>query len=152
MTTVECSVEVDAPPEAVWKVISDPRSLPHWQRHIRAAHLPSEGLGPGSSFEVVMAFMGVHTTVPCLVREWEPPWHATVHLGGVLDATVVTSVAELPFDRSVLRHEVRYVFAGPLGSFAASGLRALGGAEYALRRGTLAQKREIESRFALGGR
>ena len=64
---------------------------------------------------------------------------------GLLDATVMTSVASLPFDRSVLRHEVRYVFKGPLGSFAAASVRAIGGAEYALRRGTEAQLRAIEA-------
>ena len=32
MTTVEFSVEVEAPPEQVWTVASDPRNLPHWDR------------------------------------------------------------------------------------------------------------------------
>jgi len=96
-----------------------------------------------------MSFMGVRATVPCAIVEWEPPWRSIVHLGGLLDATVVTSIAELPFDRSVLRHEVTYVFSGPLGRFAAASVNAVGGAEFALRRGTLAQKREIERRAAL---
>jgi hypothetical protein len=68
-----------------------------------------------------------------------------VDLGGLLKATVTTTIASLPFDRSVLRHEVRYVFRGPLGSFAAASVRAVGGAEYALRRGTDAQRRQIEA-------
>ena len=34
MTTVEFSVEVEAPPERVWTVASDPRNLPHWDRHV----------------------------------------------------------------------------------------------------------------------
>ena len=70
---------------------------------------------------------------------------AVVHLDGLLNATVITSIASLPFERSVLRHEVRYVFKGPLGSFAAASVRAVGGAEYALRRGTEAQLRAIEA-------
>ena len=81
--------------------------------------------------------------MPCVVREWEPPWRSVVGLDGLLVATVTTSVASLPFERSVLRHEVQYVFKGPLGSFAAASLRAIGGAEYALRRGTDAQLRAI---------
>jgi hypothetical protein len=51
----------------------------------------------------------------------------------------------------MLRHEVSYVFKGPLGRFAASSVNAVGGAQLALRRGALAQKREIESRAADGG-
>ena len=144
MTTVEYSIEVDAPPEEVWAVTSDPRELPAWERHIDSVSVPPGGLTPGVRFDVTMSFMGVRTTVPCVVREWEPPWRSVVELGGLLKATVTTSIASLPFDRSVLRHEVRYVFRGPLGSFAAASVRALGGAEYALRRGTEAQRRQIE--------
>jgi hypothetical protein len=92
-----------------------------------------------------MSFMSVHASVPCVVREWEPPWRSMVELNGLLVATVTTSIASLPFERSVLRHEVRYVFKGPLGSFGAASLRALGGAEFALRRGTEAQRRQIEA-------
>jgi carbon monoxide dehydrogenase subunit G len=144
MTTVEYSVEVDAPPEAVWAITSDPRGLPAWERHIESVSVPDGGLGPSVRFNVTMSFMGVHASVPCVVREWEPPWRSVVELRGLLVATVATSIASLPFDRSVLRHEVRYVFKGPLGSFGAASLRALGGAEFALRRGTEAQKRQIE--------
>lgn len=147
MTTVEYSVEVEAPPEAVWQVASDPRNLPHWDRHIAGVRLPPTGLERGASYQATLGFMGVHATVPCRVLEWEPPWHAVFHLGGLLDATVTTSIASLPFDRSVLRHEVEYVFRGPLGRFAAASVNAVGGAEFALRRGTLAQKEQIEMLF-----
>lgn len=144
-TVVEYSVEVDAPPEAVWEIASDPRSLPAWERLIESVWVPQMGLGAGVAFEVTMSFMGVRAMIPCLVREWEPPWRSVVELEGLLEATVSTSVAKLPYDRSVLRHEVAYVFRGPLGRFAAASLRAIGGAEYALKRGTEAQLRAIEA-------
>lgn len=145
MTTVEYSVEVDAPPEAVWDVASNPRGLPAWERHIESVSVPPGGLGAGVRFEVTMSFMGVRATIPCIVREREPPWRSVVSLGGLLVATVTTSIASLPFDRSVLRHEVRYRFKGPLGSFAGASVRAVGGAEFALRRGAEAQRRQIEA-------
>jgi len=148
VTSAECSIEVDAPPEAVWEVTSDPRNLPHWDRHIVAVKVPSTGLRVGSHYAVVMGFMGVRTSVPCDVLEWEPPWRSKIHLGGLLNATVTTSIASLPFERSLLRHQIDYVFRGPLGSFGAASVNAVGGAQYALRRGTLAQKREIEARAA----
>jgi uncharacterized protein YndB with AHSA1/START domain len=147
-TVVEYSIEVDAPPESVWAIASDPRSLPAWERLIESVWVPQTGLGAGVAFEVTMSFMGVRATVPCLVREWEPPWRSVVQLEGLLEATVATSVARLPYDRSVLRHEVEYVFRGPLGRFAAASLRAIGGAEYALKRGTEAQLRAIEASIA----
>jgi uncharacterized membrane protein len=145
-TRAEASIEIDAPPETVWKVASDPRNLPHWDRHIEAAHVARETLGPGSRYEVRMRFMAVTARVEVEVREWEPPWRSVLQLHGLLQATVTTSVASLPFDRSLLRHEVEYRFKGPLGLFGARSLNAVGGAHLALRRGLAAQKREIESR------
>lgn len=146
MTVTEYSVEVDASADAVWEVTSDPRNLPHWDRHIVSVSVPPSGLDAGARYDVVMGFMGVRSTVPARVLEWEPPWRAKVHLGGLLDATVTTSIASLPFGRSLLRHEVDYRFAGPLGRFAAASVNAVGGAEFALKRGTLAQKRQVEAR------
>ena len=148
MSTAEYSVEVDAPPDLVWEVTSDPRNLPHWDKHIRSVRVPPGGLGPGVRYDAQMTFLGVRATVPCEVLEWEPPWRSSLHLGGLLDATVVTTIAALPWDRSILRHEITYVFRGPLGGFAASSVGAVGGTEFALRRGTLAQRREIEQRAA----
>ena len=146
MTTVEFSVEVDAAPEATWQIASDPRNLPQWDRHIVRVDLPEDGMKPGASYEVVMGLMGVHTTVRATVLEWEPPWRSTLRLSGLLEATVTTSVGTLPFDRSMLRHEVSFRFRGPFGRLGATGLNAMGGAQFALRRGVLAQKREIEMR------
>lgn len=145
MTTAEFSVEVDAAPEQVWEVASDPRNLPHWDRHIISVRMPRGGMGLGAEYTVVMGFMGVRATVRAEVVEWEPPWRSRVRLMGILDALVTTSVASLPYDRSVLRHEVDYRFRGPLGGFAARSLNAVGGAQLALRHGVMAQKREIEA-------
>ena len=64
MTTVEFSVEVDAPPERVWEVASDPANLPQWDRHIESrARCPRAGSARASRYEVDMGFMAVQTTV-----------------------------------------------------------------------------------------
>ena len=110
MTTVEFSVEVDAPPERVWEVTSDPANLPHWDRHIESVRVPPGGLGSGVRYEVTMRFMAFRTTLGAEVLEWEPPWRAVVRLSGLLEATVSTSIAALPHERSVLRHEITYRF------------------------------------------
>ena len=144
MTVVQFSVEVDAPPERVWDVTSDPANLPHWDRHIDSVSVPHGGLGLGVRYRVVMRFMALRTTVGAEVLEWEPPWRAVIRLSGLLDGTVTTAIASLPFDRSVLRHEISYRFRGPLGGIAARSIRAVGGSQLALKRGVLAQKREIE--------
>jgi uncharacterized membrane protein len=144
MTTVEFSVEVDAPPEAVWDVTSQPTYLPNWDRHIESVRVPPGGPAMGVRYEVVMRFFALRTTVGAEVIEWEPPSRAVIRLSGLLDATVSTSIASLPGGRSVLRHEVSYRFRGPLGGIGARSIQAVGGAQLALKRGVLAQKRQIE--------
>jgi uncharacterized protein YndB with AHSA1/START domain len=144
MTTTEFSVEIDATPKRVWKVVSDPRNIPYWERHVVGVDVPDGELGLGSRYTVRMRFMGVGVTVRGEILRWEPPSHATIRLRGPLEATIETSVASLPRGRSVLRHEVTYSFRGPLGRIVAAGLAAVGGAQLGIRHGTLGQKRQIE--------
>jgi uncharacterized protein YndB with AHSA1/START domain len=127
VTTVEFSVEVDAPPERVWQVTSNPANLPHWDKHIESVDVPDGGLALGVRYQVMMRFISLRTTVDAEVLEWEPPWRAS-----------------LPFERSVLRHEITYRFRGPFGGIGAQSIQALGGSQIALKRGVLAQKRQIE--------
>lgn len=146
MTVVSFAVDVDAAPEDVWSVVADPRHLPHWDRHIADVEgLPSDGLHEGAAYTTVMRFMGVRARVAAKVIAWDPPRHAVIRLSGLVDATVTTSVSDLGEGRSRLRHDVDYRFrGGPLGDLAARSVALVGGAQYALRHGVLAQKREIE--------
>jgi hypothetical protein len=106
--------------------------------------VPDEELAQDSTYSVVMAFMGIRVRVRGEILRWEPPSYATIRLRGPLDATIETSIARLPHDRSLLRHEVTYTFRGPLGRVVAAGLNAVGGAQLGIRHGTLGQKRQIE--------
>jgi uncharacterized protein YndB with AHSA1/START domain len=146
VTVVSVAVEVDAPPERVWKVISNPANLPHWNRHIvRVTGVPPGGLEQDMEYVTEMRFMGVHARVHARVLEWEPPRRSAIHLSGLLDATVRSTVEPLEGGRSRLEHVVEYRFrGGPFGDLAARSLRLVGGAQYALRHGTIAQKHEIE--------
>lgn len=148
MTVVSVDVVVEAPPERVWEVVSDPRKLSHWDRHVTAvAGIPPEGLSMGTRYMTEMRFMAAHAHVEAEVLEWEPPFRAVIALSGLLEATVTTTVEPLSRGRSLLEHVVDYHFrGGALGEFAARSLRLLGGAQLVLRHGTHAQKREIESR------
>ena len=147
MTVVRTEVEVDAPPEDVWAVVTDPANLPHWDRHIESVEVvPKAGLSPGATYVVVVRFMRVRARVKAEVLEWSPPSHARIRLSGPVDATVDTAVDPLPNGRSLLRHEVDYRFrGGAFGRLAARSLRVVGGAGYELRHGTMAQKRDVEA-------
>ena len=148
-TTVEFDVVIDAPPEAVWAVISDPRRLPHWDKHIDHVHgVPPDGLRLGARYTSKMRFMAFRTTIDGEVLEWDPPHRATIRLTGLLDATVTSTIEPLTGGRSLLEHAIEYRFrGGPLGDLAARSLARVGGAHLALRHGTLAQKHDIEERY-----
>jgi uncharacterized protein YndB with AHSA1/START domain len=146
---VSVEVEVEAPPEAVWEVVSDPRNLSHWDRHVESVEgIPASGLSAGVTYLTVMRFVTVRARVHAEVIEWQPPHLSMIRLSGLLEAVVTTTVEPLPGERSLLEHVVEYRFrGGPLGEFTARSLRMVGGPQFALRHGTLAQKREIESRW-----
>lgn len=154
MTVVSVAVEVDASPERIWEVVSNPANLPHWDRHIvRVSGVPSEGLSAGAKYTAEMRLMGVHGRVDAEVLEWDAPRRATIRLSGLIEATVTSTVEPLASGRSRLEHTVAYRFrGGALGDLAAASLRLVGGAQFALRRGTLAQRREIEQGVGPGER
>jgi uncharacterized protein YndB with AHSA1/START domain len=149
LTKVEFDVVVDAPPEAVWEVISDPRRLPYWDRHIvRVEGVPAGGLLEGMRYTTEMRFFAFRSTIDGEVLEWDPPKRSTIRLTGLLEATVTSTIEPLAGDRSLLEHIVDYRFrGGPLGEIAARSLARMGGAHLALRPGSLGQKRDIEMRF-----
>jgi carbon monoxide dehydrogenase subunit G len=148
VTVVRVGVDVDAEPEEAWSVVSDPRNLPQWDRHILAVDgVPPGGLAPGVHYVTVMGFVGMRARVACDVVEWRPPLRAVIRLSGLIDATVSTTLMRVADGRSRLVHEVDFrLRGGPLGAFAGRSLRLVGGPQLALRRGLLAQKRQIEDR------
>jgi uncharacterized protein YndB with AHSA1/START domain len=140
-------VEIDAPPEKVWKVVADPRNLPKWERHIiSVSGLPKNGLKPGDRYLTEMRMFGVTGKVEAEVLQLEPPRFSRIRLRGILDATVTTRITPISGGkRSLLEHDVEYHFrGGGLAAFATEGLGLTGGPSVVLRRGTLAQKRQVE--------
>ena len=146
MSVVRHAVVVEAPPEEVWRVISDPRNLPRWNRYIRAVRdVPEDGLREGASYRTEMSVLGVSFQVHARVEEIDPPRFSRIRLTGPVDAVVRTWVRPVGTGRSRLEHEVEYrLRGGPLGELIARGLRLVGGASM-LKRGIRAQKEQAEA-------
>jgi uncharacterized protein YndB with AHSA1/START domain len=146
MQRTRVAVDVDAPPEEVWRIVADPRNLPRWDRHIaRVTGVPAGGLKKGSRYSTEVRFLGVRAPVEAEVLEIDPPREALVRLSGLLDATIHTTVTPQDGGRSRLEHEVEYRFrGGALGAMAAKAIRLTGGPTLVLRRGATAQKRHVE--------
>ena len=145
MTRIRESAIVHAPPEEVWRVVSDPRNLPRWNRYVRAVHdVPEDGLSKGDRYWTEMGGFGVRFRIRAHVLESEPNRYAKIRLTGPLEAIVQTWVHPAGRRRSRLEHQVDYhVPGGPVGGVVARALRHLG-ATAMLRRGVRSQKRQIE--------
>jgi carbon monoxide dehydrogenase subunit G len=143
-TVVQTSVDVDATPEQVWRVVADPRNLGRWDRHIARVEGVTGQLHEGDEYTTEVRFLGVRARARLRVMELKPGEYSKVRMAGLVDGTVETWVEPLNEHRSRLRHRVEYRFrGGPLGELAA---RAVGmmGAGAVLRHGALAQKRQVE--------
>jgi uncharacterized protein YndB with AHSA1/START domain len=146
VSVVRASEIVEATPEEVWEVIADPRNLPRWNQHInKVKGVPEDGLKPGSRYTTSLRIVGVPFDVHAEVRKIEPPRYAEIRLTGPLEAVVRTWVRSAGKRRSRLEHEVTYRVKriGPAGRIIDQGLRVMG-AGTLLKRGTRAQKRQIE--------
>jgi len=146
MPIVQTRVVIDAPVETVWKVVSDPRNLPRWDRHVMAVRgVPDSGLVVGAEYSTELRLMGVHGKVRARVLELRPPELSRIRVSGLLDAVVETKLSPLDGDRTRLDQRVDFRFVGgPFGVFAAGAVRRLG-AQRILDRGVLAQKAQAEA-------
>jgi carbon monoxide dehydrogenase subunit G len=146
MTVVRQSTVVDARPDEVWRVISDPRNLPRWNSFIKAVHnVPPNGLKPGDRYWTELGLLGVRFRVEARVVEVDEPRSAMIRLSGPLEATIRTWLRPVGKGRTRLEHEVDYSLkGGPIGAMIARGVKLLG-APTILKRGIRAQKRQVES-------
>src|SRR5437899_8742627 len=108
MSHVEVSVDVGASQEEAWQVVSDPRNLPRWDRHItKVVGVPPEGLDVGVEYTTRLTFWGVSAHVDADVLEFEPPGSSKIRLSGpLIRATVTTRLTPLGEDRCRLEHTV----------------------------------------------
>jgi uncharacterized protein YndB with AHSA1/START domain len=146
VSVVRASEIVEASPESVWEIISDPRNLPRWNQHIKkVTGVPEDGLKPGSRYTTSLRVVGVPFDVHAEVLKIDPPRYSEIRLTGPLEARVRTWVRPAGKRRSRLEHEVTYRVKriGPAGRIIDQGLRMMG-AGTLLRRGTRAQKRQVE--------
>lgn len=149
VSNVRVSVDVEAPRDHVWAVVSDPRNLPRWDRRVvSVTGVPEGGLRPGTAYGSEVAFLAFRARIDAFVREIRPPEYAEIELSGApLRATVRTTLRELDAARTRLTQDVEYhVRGGSLGELLGKGLRILG-ADSVLRKGVEAQKLQAEETY-----
>lgn len=143
-SVVEVSVDIDASPVDVWKVVADPQNLHRWDRHIALIEGAHGELHEGDEYTTELRFMGARARAHMKVLALKPNHYSKVAMHGVVDGTVESWMEPLDGDRTRLRHRVEYRFrGGPLGEVAGRAVRMMG-AGAILKRGVQAQKRQVE--------
>jgi uncharacterized protein YndB with AHSA1/START domain len=144
-SVVEVSVDIDAAPELVWKVVADPQNLQRWDRHISVTDGAGGELHEGDEYVTELRFMGARARAHMKVLALKPNQYSKVAMDGVVDGTVETWLEPISASRTRLRHRVQYRFkGGPLGEVAARFVQLMG-ASAILRHGVQAQKRQAET-------
>jgi uncharacterized protein YndB with AHSA1/START domain len=143
-SVVEVSVDIDAVPEQVWKVVADPENLQRWDRHISVVDGARGELHEGDEYTTELRFMGARARAHMRVLALKPNQYSRVAMDGIVEGTVETWLEPLGTERTRLRHRVQYRFkGGPLGEVAARFVRMMG-ASAILKHGAQAQKRQAE--------
>jgi carbon monoxide dehydrogenase subunit G len=127
MNVVSSSIEIAAPPEAVWAVVMDPQRLHEWvsiHRGLRSASAdpPHEG----STMEQLLHLRGADIRVQWLLVECRAPSFARWEGHGPARSSAETEYRLTPAG-SGTRFDYRNDFRAPLGAFGALASRTVMG-------------------------
>jgi uncharacterized membrane protein len=82
-TTVEETVDIRAPIDAVFAALTDPRRVMEWNSQVLTVRaISSETPRPGTTWQQEMDVMGQRMTVTCRVTHYAPPFEADVDVSG----------------------------------------------------------------------
>lgn len=82
MPSVEESIDIAAPIERVFALVTTPRRAPEWEPHIMEVSEVSGPMGPGASWTQTVSMLGRHERVACRVTRFEPPSDGEVEVTG----------------------------------------------------------------------
>jgi uncharacterized protein YndB with AHSA1/START domain len=127
MSEVVSSIDIAAPPEAIWALAMDPGRLADWVTIHRRLHGHSDGrLRPGYRMEQTLSVRGVSFKVHWELVRCDAPRHAEWHGRGP-----ARSHAEIEYRLTArdggTRFDYRNVFRAPLGALGAMASRAIVG-------------------------
>jgi carbon monoxide dehydrogenase subunit G len=124
MSEVVTSIDIDAPPEEVWRTVMDPERLADWVTIHR--RLVSHD---GDEMEQVLCLRGVNFHVKWHLAERDEPRHAEWHGRGPARSHAETEYRLTANGRGGTRFAYRNVFKPPLGPLGAIASRALVGGQ-----------------------
>lgn len=121
MSEVITSIQIDAPPEKIWKVVMDPDRLGEWVTIHRKLNDASDG-----EMDQTLCLRGVNFKVHWELADCEEPTHAVWKGRGPARSRAETEYRLTPVDGGT-RFAYRNEFKAPLGPLGAVASRALVG-------------------------
>lgn len=117
MTEVAASIEIAAPPEAIWNVIMDPRRFPDWVTiHRKLGRMDDGELREGFQVEQTLCLHHANFKVRWELAEFEAPLHAVWEGRGPAGSSARTVDDLTPLDGGRrTRFEYRNEFSNPGG-------------------------------------
>jgi uncharacterized protein YndB with AHSA1/START domain len=85
-------IVIDAPIERVWAVVADVENQPRWMLEMKSVRLLTPGpVGVGTRGEALVRILGVSTTDPVTITEFEPPTRFAIrHEGSFTGGGLIT--------------------------------------------------------------
>jgi uncharacterized protein YndB with AHSA1/START domain len=128
MSEVNTSIDIAAPPEAVWALAMDPDRLEDWVTIHRKLDDHSGGrLRAGYEMEQTLCLRGVNFKVHWKLVQCEEPHHAEWHGRGPARSHAETEYRLAPNGQGGTRFSYRNEFRAPLGPLGAMASRAIVG-------------------------
>lgn len=84
MAEIVRSVEIDAPPEAVWAAVTDWDHHGRWMLFTTVRRVSGNGEGTGSRISAATGFGPATVTDPMTITVWRPPYRCENHHDGWL--------------------------------------------------------------------
>jgi hypothetical protein len=101
LTTLEVAVDIDAPPERTWAVVTDWGRQGEWMPMTNVSVTADHPMGVGATIRARSGVGPVGFVDPMVIEVWQPPHRCeVVHLGRVVTGRGVFVVEPLPGDRS----------------------------------------------------
>jgi carbon monoxide dehydrogenase subunit G len=128
MSKVTATIDIDAPPEAVWKVVMDPERLGDWVTiHRDVEKVSDRPLKDGSKLEQKLCLRGVSFHVKWTVAESKEPELAVWNGKGPARSKAHTAYRLRPNGNGGTCFDYENEFKAPLGPLGAMASRALVG-------------------------
>lgn len=88
---IERSIDIRAPIDDVFAVVTDPKRGPQWNENVLEVQDVSDGpVREGTTWKQIVVMLGRRTTLDCRIVRYQPPHEGLLEISGPYRASIVT--------------------------------------------------------------